>query len=168
MFHTPIRRLAYANLTGIFLASPAIGTLNGLPVSTATYTCRYNGSTHQYGVAVVTLDQQPERLEVRDGPAFSTAWAIDIPPHNRVRTGSQAFDERFEVYAPDRENGGMVLAAAGPAALLRVAEPFSMRTDGGRMLLWRSPGWSSPKSLSEGIAAAVTALGLSERGSLIG
>ncbi|MEY9932527.1 hypothetical protein ABH926_007178 [Catenulispora sp. GP43] len=135
-----------------------IGTVHDMPVSTGSYTCHYNGETHRYGVALVSLDHDVERVEVRDGPAFATAWVIDAPPQHRIRTGTPAFDERFETYTPDRTDDRMVLAPDAPALLTGVAEPFSMRAEGRRLLLWRSPGWSSPEALEEDVTTAVAVL----------
>jgi hypothetical protein len=137
-------------------ADVVTGTMHEMPVTSATFTCRYNGSTHLYGIASLTLVHSAERLEVRAGEAFATAWVIDTPPPGRIQAGSRPFDDRFELYTPERETGGAaVLARAGTAALERVAEPFSMRVEGMQVLLWRAEGWSSTESLATAVATAV-------------
>ncbi|MEY9932495.1 hypothetical protein ABH926_007146 [Catenulispora sp. GP43] len=139
------------------LINAVTGAMHDMPVTSATFTCRYNGSTHLYGVASLTLAHPAERLEVRAGAAFATAWVIDTPPPGRVQVGCHPFDDHFELYTPARETGGAaVLARAGVTALERVAEPFSMRIEGMQVLLWRAEGWSSSESLAAAVAAAAT------------
>ena len=140
-------------------ADAVTGDLGGLPVTSATYTCRYNGSTHLYGVVAVTLRTSGERIEVRHGPVFGSAWAIDTPPEGVARSGSPAFDAAFELYFPEQgRTTERPLGPEGIKALLSTGEPFSLRLEDHRLLLWRRDGWSSADAVTAAVQAAEAAV----------
>jgi hypothetical protein len=133
------------------------GLVASLPVTSATYTCRYNGSTHLYGLVGVTLPASSERLEIRHGRVFESAWAVDTPPEGAALTGTPTFDTEFELYFPDRGEGATgLLSQAGINALLAAPDRFSLRIDDRRLLLWRRDGWTSDTTLIEAVKAATT------------
>ena len=115
------------------------GGVGGLPVTSAAYICRYNGSPHLYGVVGVTLPGPgtPERIEIRSEPVFESAWAIDTPP-------------------VDGADGP--LRADDVAALMSVSEPPSLRVEDRLLLMWRRDGWSSPAELLQAVTAASEAV----------
>ena len=115
------------------------GGAGGLPVTSATYICRYNGSSHLYGVVAVTLPGpgMPERIEIRSEPVFESTWAIDTPPH---------------------DGADDLLRADAVAALRSVSEPPSLRVEGRLLLMWRRDGWSSPAELVRAVTAASEAV----------
>ncbi|WP_194905583.1 hypothetical protein [Catenulispora rubra] len=144
------------------------GEIGGLPVTSATYVCRYNGSPHLYGVAAVTMPGPgvPERIEIRSEPVFESAWAIDAPPKGRARTGRPDIDAAFELYLPDRgEKADGLLTEDSVSALLHVSERPSLRVEGRQLLVWRRDGWSSPDALIQAVTAAT---GLADRMRLVG
>lgn len=59
------------------LTDQVAGTLEGLPVTSAGYSCRYNGSSHFYGIALVTLPLPVDAAEVRHEPPStpSGSWS---------------------------------------------------------------------------------------------
>lgn len=143
------------------------GEIGGLPATSATYTCRYNGSPQLYGVVAVTLPGPgaPERIEIRSEPVFESAWALDTPPEGRARTGAPDVDAAFELYLPDR--GGKadgVFSVDGLSALLRLPERPSLRVEDRLLLVWHRDGWTSPDALIQAVTAST---GLADRMRLV-
>jgi hypothetical protein len=140
-------------------ADVVTGTVDGLPVTSATYTCRYNGSTHLYGMIAVTLRAPAERVEIRHGKIFESAWALTTPPNGLTRSGDQAFDEAFELYFPDRADGATgLLNQDGVSAMLRAEDRFSLRLEDRRLVLWRRDGWPSADAVPAAVRAAEAAV----------
>ncbi|MGC0316498.1 hypothetical protein [Kitasatospora acidiphila] len=140
------------------LTDQVAGTLEGLPVTSAGYSCRYNGSSHFYGIALVTLPLPVDAAEVRHEPAFHSVRVVEPIPDSRVQTGVARFDADYEAYGRDAHHGQSTLSAAGVGELLAAPEPFSWRADGTQLLLWRSGGWSSAASLLGCVRAASSAV----------
>ncbi|TQF02857.1 hypothetical protein E6W39_12050 [Kitasatospora acidiphila] len=140
------------------LTDQVAGEVEGLPVTSAGYSCHYNGSSHFYGIALVTLPFPVDTAEVRHEPAFHTVRVVEPVPAGRVRTGAARFDTAYEIYCRDPHNGQSALSAAGVDELLSAPEPFSWRAEGTQLLLWRSGGWSSAPSLLGCVRAASSAL----------
>jgi hypothetical protein len=140
------------------IADAVTGGVDGLPVTSATYTCRYNGSTHLYGLIAITLPAPAERLEIRHGQVFESAWVVDTPPDGASRGGDHTFDAAFELYFPDRADGAMgLLSEEGIAAMVQAPDRFNLRADDRRLLLWRRDGWSGAAAVVAAVrAAAVT------------
>lgn len=132
------------------------GSIDGLPVTSATYTCRYNGSTHLYGLIAITLPDPAERLEIRHGAVFESAWVLDTPPDGATHAGSHAFDDQYELYFPDRADGAMgLLSEDGIAAMVQAPDKFSLRATDRRLLLWRRDGWSGDVAVVAAVRAGV-------------
>lgn len=140
------------------LSDQASGAVDGLTVTVAGYSCRDNGSTHGYGLALVSLPEPSARIEVRHEPAFHSTLVVEPVPGGRVRTGVVTFDARYEVFASDPHHLGAGLSATDAEALLAASEPFSWRVHGRDVLLWRSGGWSSADALLGAVRAAVSVL----------
>ncbi|MCC9306162.1 hypothetical protein LN042_03405 [Kitasatospora sp. RB6PN24] len=140
------------------LTDQVAGEVAGLPVTSAGYSCRYNGSSHFYGIALVTLPFPVDTAEVRHEPAFHSVRVVEPVPAGRVRTGVARFDAAHESYCRDPHHGQSALSVAGVGELLSAPEPFSWRAEGTQLLLWRSGGWSSTPSLLGCVRAAVSAL----------
>jgi hypothetical protein len=137
------------------LTDQVAGTVEGMSMVSAGYECRYNGSSHFYGVALVTLPLLVDTVEVRHQPAFHSVRVVEPVPEGRVQTGVPRFDAGHETYCGDPRHR---LPAAGVAELLAAPEPFSWRADGTHLLLWRAEGWSSARSLLDCVRAVTYAL----------
>lgn len=133
------------------------GVVGGLPLTSAGYSCRYNGATHVYGIAVVSLPTPVDGIEVRHERAFHSVLVVEPVPEGRISSGETEFDRRHQSYAADPEQARRVLSAQGVRELSSAPEPFSWRVDGTDLLLWRSGGWDSADSLL-GCVRAVTSV----------
>jgi hypothetical protein len=140
------------------LLDQVVGTHDGRTLTSAGYSCRYNGSTHFYGIVLVELPSPIDAVEVRHGQAFHSVRVVEPVPGGRVRSGVAEFDNRYETYAADPGNLRTVLSATGVSHLLAAPEPFSWRAEGTDLLLWRSGGWSSADALLGCVRAVTCAL----------
>ncbi|MCX4690301.1 hypothetical protein OG401_39465 [Kitasatospora purpeofusca] len=131
--------------------------MDGLTVTVAGYSCRDNGSTHAYGLVMVSLPEPLSQIEVRHEPAFRSTLVVEPDPGGRVRTGVAAFDARYEVYTSDpyRRTG---LSVAETETLPAAPVPFSWRVHGRDAMLWRSDGWSSADEVLGSVRAVVAVL----------
>ncbi|MFF7638407.1 hypothetical protein ACFZB9_35440 [Kitasatospora sp. NPDC008050] len=139
------------------LVDRVTGSLGALPVTAAGYTCRENGATHVYGVVLVTMPYPVAPAEVRHEPVFHSVRVVEPLPEGLSRTGVPDFDDRYRAYTSDPHAALTVLSAEGARALLAAPEPFSWRSEGTGLLLWRAGGWSSAQALV-GCVSAVTSL----------
>ncbi|MFG2846916.1 hypothetical protein ACGF12_27630 [Kitasatospora sp. NPDC048296] len=139
------------------LADQVGGVVDGLPLTVAGYSCRYNGATHVYGIAVVSLPSPVDGIEVRHERVFHSVLVVEPVPEGRSSSGETEFDRRYRSYAADPDQARRVLSAQGVRELSAAPEPFSWRVDGTDLLLWRSGGWDSADSLL-GCVRAVTAV----------
>ncbi|MFJ8471082.1 hypothetical protein [Kitasatospora sp. NPDC094011] len=133
------------------------GVLDGLPLTVAGYSCRYNGETHVYGLAVLSLPSPVDRVEVRHERPFHSVLVTEPVPEGRVTSGETDFDARYRSYAADPEQARRVLSAPRVRELAAAPQPFSWRVDGTDLLLWRSGGWDSADALL-GCVRAVTSV----------
>jgi hypothetical protein len=129
------------------LADQVGGVVDGLPLTAARYSCRYNGETHVYGIAVVSLPCPVDGIEVRHERAFHSVLVVEPVPEGRISSGETEFDSRHQSYAAYPDQARRVLSAAGVRELSSAPVPFSWRVDGTDLLLWRSGGWDSADSL---------------------
>jgi hypothetical protein len=143
------------------LTDQVAGAVDGMPVTSAGYSCRYNGSSHFYGIALVTLPFPVDTAEVRHEPAFRSVRVVEPVPEGRLRTGVARFDAGYETYCRDPHHGQSALSAAWVDELLAAPEPFSWRAEGTQLLLWRAGGWSSARSLLGCVRATTAALSAS-------
>ncbi|WP_406194768.1 hypothetical protein OH807_05930 [Kitasatospora sp. NBC_01560] len=140
------------------LSEQASGAVDGLTVTVAGYSCRDNGSTHGYGLALVSLPEPSARIEVRHEPAFHSTLVVEPVPGGRVHTGVAPFDARYEVYVSDSHGKRTGLSVADTEALLAGPEPFSWRVHGRDVMLWRPDGWSSAGELLSSVRVTVSVL----------
>ncbi|MEV7598256.1 hypothetical protein AB0O91_12845 [Kitasatospora sp. NPDC089797] len=133
------------------------GTVDGLALTAAGYRCRYNGETHVYGVAVVSLPSPVDGIEVRHERAFHSVLVPEPVPDGRIASGEPEFDGRYRSYATDPGQARRVLSVPRVRTLAAAPQPFSWRVDGTDLLLWRSGGWESAEALI-GCVRAVTSV----------
>ncbi|MGK4578945.1 hypothetical protein [Kitasatospora sp. HPMI-4] len=138
------------------LVDQVTGELDRSVLTSAGYSCRENGSTHVYGVALVELPVPLGEVEVRHEPAFHSVRVVEPVPDAPVPTGVADFDSHYRIYARDPHHVRTMLPASEVHQLLAAPEPFSWRVSGGELLLWRSGGWSSAAALA-GCVRTVTA-----------
>ncbi|GAA2752330.1 hypothetical protein [Kitasatospora cinereorecta] len=140
------------------LDAQVAGAVDGLTTVSAGYRCRENGSTHFYGVVLVSLPAPVARIEVRHEPAFHSVRVVEPVPGGLASTGITPFDERYRTYVAEPLTVGTLLPDAAVRALLAAPEPCSWRAEGRELLLWRSGGWSCAEALLASLRAATGAL----------
>ena len=136
------------------LAHQVSGPLDGLIVTSATYTCRFKGATRLYGVVLLSLPRPLAGAEMRCEPAFHCVRVPEPLPEGRVRLGVEAFDSCYQAFAaPDPVHVSQVSRMLSPDAariLLAAPESFNWRVREKDLLLWRSGGWASSEQVQGG------------------
>lgn len=124
-----------------------IGTVDSLPVRLAGYEVTFNGSRHRYGLVLVGLPQQVERMGVRGERPFSAARVSEHVPDGALTMGIPEFDAAWSVYADMSETLRAASSAGLALAMLSAPTRFCWRADGTDLLLWKRDGWSDKAQL---------------------
>jgi hypothetical protein len=134
----------------------ARGELAGRPALSCAYRCIENGVAHWSNVLELRLPTESAALEVFHEPPY-TSPSVSLPTSLSVQptgdaTTDRAWQVRYETAAPPAREP--VLAVA--SRLREAPEPFSLRAQGGTLVVWREGGFSSAAS-AQGCAAAALA-----------
>jgi hypothetical protein len=138
------------------------GSVDGLPVRVAGYEVVTSGTRHRYGLALVVLPYAADWLEVRGERPFSAARIPEHIPDGQLELGVPEFDASWSVYAEtsDAEHAARTTDLA--RSMLAAPTPFSWRTEGTELLLWKRDGWSDAAELLASISCVTHLLGIAD------
>jgi hypothetical protein len=123
------------------------GEVDGLPVRVAGYECVIDGARHRYGLACVIPPHPVAQLEVRGESVFANAAVADHVPDGARDGATPDFAGKYQLFAVESAAAALATGRVMAVTMMLAPEPFSWRTVGGEVLLWRRGGWASADSL---------------------
>jgi hypothetical protein len=134
----------------------ARGELAGRPALISAYCCVDNGVAHWSNVLELRLSTESAVLEVFHEPPYMSP-SVSLPTSVAVQpTGDAATDRAWQVRYETAARLDREPTRAVTSCLREAPEPFSLRAQGGTLVVWREGGFSSAAS-AQGCAAAALA-----------